>query len=166
MNRKDFIWNAILLKVAIVFQALSATFMMITSIGIKILFNVDKKSKPKSRNTVSFKSLNIIYSLWMLIIAIPTLTNFWFGFKNNEVMPYSTSLGLNAMLFSFLRMNVEAWKFVQAKIRTWQNIREDDQKIQFEMEAHHSMWAARPNLQRNSGVHHHINDIFVIDIEP
>ena len=102
----------------------------------------------------------------MFIIAIPTLTNFWFGFKNNEVMPYSTSLGLNAMLFSFLRMNAEAWKFVQAKIRTWQNIREDDQIIQVEMEAHHSMWAARPNLQRSSVVHHPINDIFVIDIEP
>ena len=140
--------------------------MLITSIGIKILFKVDKKSKPKSRNTVSFKSLNIIYSLWMFIIAIPTLTNFWFGLKNNEVMPYSTSLGLNAMLFSFLRMNAEAWTYVQTKMRTGQNIQEGDQEIQLEMEAHHSKWAAQPNIIRNSVVDNPINNTFVIDIEP
>jgi hypothetical protein len=57
MNRKDFIWNAILLKVAIRFQALSATFMLITSIGIKLLFNVAKKSKPKSRKKQSVLNL-------------------------------------------------------------------------------------------------------------
>ena len=130
------------------------------------MFKADPKSKPKNKNTVSFKSLNIIYSVWMIIIAIPTLTNFWFGFKNNEVMPYSTSLGINAMLFSFLRMNEEAWKFAQAKIRTWKSSREDDQNIQFEMKANHSMWAAKPDLIRNSVVQPPIDDIFIIDIEP
>ena len=34
------------------------------------------------------------------------------------------------------------------------------------MEAHHSKWAARPNIQINLVVHDPINDIFVIDIEP
>ena len=51
-------------------------------------------------------------------------------------------------------------------MRTWQNIQEDDQEIQLEMEAHHSKWAARPNIQINLVVHDPINDIFVIDIEP
>jgi hypothetical protein len=123
----------------------SATFMLITTVLIKILFRGVDKSKPPKKNTISFKSLNILYISWMFINAIP------FGLKMVEIVPFALSAAGNSMLLSFLIANTEARHYFQSKLEHWKILRKDKQKIQSSMDTH----LTAP----------HVQNVFVIDIE-
>ena len=138
-------------------QLFSAAFMLITTVVIKILFRSVDKSKPPKKNTISFKSLNILYISWMFINAIP------FGLKMVEIVPFAVSAAGNSMLLSFLVANAEARDYCQAKLKNWKLTRKDQQKIQLSMNTHLIMWAEkRENITSSTP---HVQNLFVIDIE-
>jgi hypothetical protein len=137
-------------------QLFSATFMLITTVLIKILFGSVHKSKTPKKNTISFKSLNILYISWMFINAVP------FGLKMVEIVPFAVSAAGNSMLLSFLVANAEAREYFQTKLENWKLTRKDQKKIQLSMNTHLSTWAEkRENI--TSSVHH-VQNVFVIDI--
>ena len=150
--------------VAIVFQVFIALFLIVTAVVIKIIFKDKKRLKPKKRNMISFKAFNIIYSSIFFITIAPTLINVFFGF-NIELLPFAIVVGHNAMLLSFLIMNEEAWIYFKIKLKKWQNMRENHQRIQNTIENQQTMWAENRRHKRPSDENDQNNDIFVIDIE-
>ena len=141
----------------LVLQLFSATFMLITTVVIKILFRSVHKSKTPKKNTISFKSLNILHILWMFINAVS------FGFKMVEIMPFAVSAAGNSMLLSFLVANAEAREYFQTKLENWKLTRKDQQKIQVSMDTHLTMWAEKRENITSSAPHG--QNVFVIDIE-
>ena len=138
-------------------QLFSAIFMLITTVVIKILFRGVDKSKQPKKNTISFKSLNIMYISGMFINAIP------FGLKMVEILPFAVSASGNSMLLSFLVANADTRAYLRAKLENCKLTRKDQKKIQLSMDTHLTLWAEkRENV--TSSVHHGDN-VFVIDID-
>ena len=138
-------------------QLFSAIFMIITTVVIKILFRGVDKSKPPKKNTISFKSLNILYISWMFINTVP------FGLKMVEIVPFAVSAAGNSMLLSFLIANADTRAYFRKKLENWKLTRKDQQKIQVSMDTHLTMWAEKRENITNSTPH--VQNVFVIDIE-
>ena len=151
--------------VANIFQLFIAAFFVITSIFSQILFNGGKKPKPKKRNMISFKALNIFYGLMMIISASPSIVNIILGYDVTIILPFVLVLGSNVMLLSFIIMNEEVKKFFLSKIKNWFDMRKNNQRIQISMEAQHTLWAERKRSKRGHHKNDRNNEIFVIDIE-
>ena len=151
--------------VANVFQLFTAAFLVITAIFIEIIFKGDKKPKPKKRNLINFKTLNIFYGLMMILSAVPSIVYIILGYDIDIILPFKIVLGSNVILLSFVMMNEEVKKFFLSKIKNWCDMRKDNQRIQISMETQHTLWAERKRSQRGQHENERNNEIFVIDIE-
>ena len=158
-NKHGFMQNPFMSKFALGLQLFSAALMVVITRMLKILFSGVKKTKTQKRNIISFKSLNILYILWMFITAVP------FGLKMVEETPYAVSLAGNVMLFSILIANEDSRKYVLMKISNWQMEQKEHKTIKNRMKGHLSLWAdKRENMMEMVSADQN-NQIFVIDIE-
>ena len=118
-------WNQNLPHFGLASQILTAFFLMITAISIKIFFrlHVNKQGKPKIKNTISFKRLNIIYSLGLIFSALLHVFLMRNESKDAYVLHYSISIVLNTMLLSFILTDHEARAFFKLKFQSWKEER-------------------------------------------
>ena len=71
----EFMENALIPKIVLFLQLFSATVMLITTNVLKMMFPTVKKTNGPKKNTISFRSLNILFIVLMFVMAFP------FGFK-------------------------------------------------------------------------------------
>ena len=158
-DKKEFMDNALIPKIVLFLQLFSATVMLITTIVLKIMFNSVKKTNGPKKNTISFRSLNILFIVWMFITAIP------FGFKDVVLTPFAVSVAGNTMLISILVLNDESLQYVKSLMMKWKHTREEERKIETRMKTRKDKWADK----RGNGVaaipNSHIDQVIVIDME-
>ena len=122
-DKKEFMENTLIPKIVLVLQLFSATVMLITTIVLKILFSSVKKTSGPKKNTISFKSLNILFIVWMFVTAIP------FGFKDVVLIPFAVSVAENTMLISILILNEESLEYVKSLVMKLTHTRNEEEKI-------------------------------------
>ena len=158
-NKNVFMQNAFMPKFALGLQLFSATLMLVTTLVLKILFSSVKKAKTQKRNTISFRSLNILHILWMFVTAVP------FGLQMVEETPYAVSLAGNVMLFSILIANEDSREYVLMKITNWQMEQKERENMKIKMKGHLSLWAFKRENLKGIVPADQNNQMFVIDIE-
>ena len=91
---------------------------MITSISIKMFFRMktNQHIKPRIKNTISFKRLNILYSLGLIVPALMQAVLMRNESKDTYVLYYTVSLVLNSMLLSLFLADKEAIGFFKHKL--------------------------------------------------
>ena len=96
-------------------------FLISTEISIKVFFKCRAKQqgKPRIKNTISFKSLNILYSIGLILEAILHMLLMQINSKDTFIMHYDSTLALNLMLLTFLVSNEDAMKFCFVKLSSW-----------------------------------------------
>ena len=96
---------------------------MVTAIGIKIFFRFNTKlaGKPRIKNTISFKRLNIIYGLGLIFSASLTLVFMKNESRETYVAHYTVSLVLNSMLLSLILTDKDARIFFHSKFLAWKD---------------------------------------------
>ena len=114
-------WNKNLPNLSIVCQIMISMFLISTEISIKVLFKCRAKQqgKPRIKNTISFKSLNILYSIGMILEAILHILLMQINSKDTFILNYDIPLVLNLMLLTFLVSNEDAMKFCFVKFSSW-----------------------------------------------
>ena len=151
--------NALIPKIVLFLQLFSATVMLITTIVLKMMFSSAKKTNAPKKNTISFKSLNILFIVWMFITAIP------FGFKNVVLMPFAVSVAGNAMLISILILNEESLEYVKTVVMKWKHTRDEEGKIEIRMKTRKDQWAVKRNTNEGVVQNSQIDQVIVIDME-
>ena len=152
--------NALIPKIALSLHLLSATVLLITTILLKMMFSTVKKTNGPKKNTISFRSLNILFIVWMFVMAIP------FGFEEVVLRPFAVSVAGNTMLISILILNGESLEYVKSLVMKWKHNRDEEEKIEIRMKTRKDQWAdkRRTNIEgivQNS----HIDQVIVIDME-
>jgi hypothetical protein len=114
-------WNQNLPHIAIATQIITALFLMVTAISIKLFFKLKTKQpkKPRIKNTISFKRLNIIYSLGLISSATLHAVLMKNQSTDTYIMHYTVSLVINSMLFSLILTDNEARSFFKLKFLSW-----------------------------------------------
>ena len=94
---------------------------MVTAISIKVFFRLKTKQprKPRIKNTISFKRLNIIYSLGLIFSASLHAVLMKNQSKDTYILHYTVSLVINSMLFSLILADNEARSFFKLKFLSW-----------------------------------------------
>ena len=116
-------WNKILPYIGLATQIITGIFLMVTAIGIKIFFRFNTKltRKPRIKNTISFKRLNIIYSLGLIFSAFLHLVLMKNESAETYVMHYTVSLVINSMLCSLILSDKDARAFFKTKFLAWKD---------------------------------------------
>ena len=115
--------------------------MIITALIIKVFFGVGRKQqgKPKIKNTISFKRLNLVYSLG-LICAAGLHANFMENQSKDSYMAHITvTLVINIMMLSLILTDNEAREFFTKKIRNWMD-ENDLPKLQNLFKRRNKVW--------------------------
>ena len=63
-------WNQTLALLGLGLQFLTAAFLGITEIAIKIFFKLSSRGRPSIKKTFSFKRLNLLYSLGLVVVTL------------------------------------------------------------------------------------------------
>ena len=138
---------------------------MITEISINVFFKSRQKGKLQNKNTISFKSLTIIYSGALFVAAFIQGIVMFSEYKVAYVMHFNVTIVLNMMLLSFTLSHDDASDYfkhttINLKVETmlyFQNIfklsKKDETSIAVEIE------------QTNQPLPVVNNDVFVIDLE-
>ena len=156
----EFMENALIPKLCLFLQLFSATVMLLTTIVLKMMFSTVKKIKGPKKNTISFRSLNILFIVWMFVMAIP------FGFEKVVLRPFAVSVAGNTMLISILILNKECLEYVKSLVMKWKQIRDEEEKIEIRMKTRKDQWADKRRTDID-GVDHNsqMDDVIVIDME-
>ena len=105
----------------IAIQIITATFMLGTAISIKIFYRLKRRQhgKPRIKNTISFKRLNIIYSLGLISSA--SMHAFFMSIlaKKTYLAHYTVTMVINTMLMVLAIADVEARMFLIQRIKAW-----------------------------------------------
>ena len=133
--------------------------MLITTIVLKILFSSGKKTSGSKKNTISFKSLNILFIVWMFVTAIP------FGFKDVVLTPFAVSVAGNTMLISILILNEESLEYVKSLVMKWKHTRNEEEKIDIKMKTRKDQWAEKRSKEEGVAPISNIDHVIVIDME-
>ena len=91
-------WNQNLPKLGILAQSVTAAVSMIAAYSIKIFYKTKRQGKPKIKNMISFKKLNIIYSISLIIMAIFHL----YVIKSSSDIPFLAPYSLPTFVNSFM----------------------------------------------------------------
>ena len=79
----------------------------------------DKKlGKPRIKNTISFKSLNILYGIGLILASVVHLMLMQINSKDTFIVQYDITMAFNLMLLTFLVSNEDAIKFCITKCRS------------------------------------------------
>ena len=91
---------------------------MITSISIKMFFRMktNQHTKPRNKNTISFKRLNILYRMGLIVPALMQVVLMRNESKDTYALHYTVSLVLNSMLLSLFLADKEAIGFFKHKL--------------------------------------------------
>ena len=114
-------WNQNLPRLSIICQIIISTFLIITAANIKVFFKckATTQGKPKIKNTISFKWINILYSIGLIFETILHLILMQNHSKNTFIMHYDITTAFNLMLITFLVSDKDAKKFCLFKMRSW-----------------------------------------------
>ena len=112
-------------------QTLIVIFLMITALMIKIFFRIrtSQKHKPKIKNTISFKRLNLFYSLGLISAAIIQGLAMMNLPRDTYILHYTVSIVSNSILISLLVMDEEAVKFLRHKFKLMKEHYHVDEKL-------------------------------------
>ena len=104
-------------------------FLITTAINIRVfLKRQDKKlGKPGIKNTISFKSLNILYGIGLILESIVHLILIQINTKDTFIVQYDITMAFNLMLLIFLVSNDDAMKFLYSKFISLK----EEQKFKF-----------------------------------
>ena len=120
-NTTVYKWNQNLVYLGLAVQIINAVFMIITALSIKIFFRLRRKQhgKPKIKNTISFKRLNLVYSLGLICTA--GLHASFMGNQNKDsyLAHITVTLVINIMLLTLILTDNEAREFFTLKLRNW-----------------------------------------------
>jgi hypothetical protein len=114
-------WNQNLPLLSIACQIIVSIFLMITAVHIKGFFKCRAKQpgKPRIKNTISFKWLNMIYSIGIIFETILHLILMKNNSKDTFIMHYDTTMAFNLMMIIFVVSNEDAKKFFMVKFKSW-----------------------------------------------
>ena len=95
--------------------------MIITALSIKVFFRLRRKQqgKPKIKNTISFKRLNLVYSLGLICTAGLHASFMENQSKDSYLAHITVTLVINIMLLTLILTDHEAREFFTQKIRNW-----------------------------------------------
>ena len=95
-------------------------FLITTAVNIRVfLKRQDRKlGKPRIKNTISFKSLNILYGIGLIVESIVHLILMQINSNDTFIVPYDITMAFNLMLLTFLVSNEDAIKFCITKYRS------------------------------------------------
>ena len=93
-------------------MVLNSVSLLTTDSMIRIFFKIKSIQKPKVENMIRFKTLNITFSLGMLVLGLSRLVYFQIQSQDSStyIGHYTTSLVLNTTLFLFICMNQDIIK--------------------------------------------------------
>ena len=98
-----------------------SVFLISTEISIKVSFKclAKQQGNPRIMNTISFKSLNILYSIGFILLAILHMLLIQINSKDTFILHYDITLALNLMLLTLQVSNDDAMKFCFRKFSSW-----------------------------------------------
>ena len=119
--------NKSLGRIGVALQIFTCSYMVLTTICIKAFCKKTPKQKGKIKKTTSFKNLNLVYGLALIIASI-----FVFIMMRRKidcktfVPPLVGPILLSGMLFLFLITDKEAFNFFRKKSKNFKERREDN----------------------------------------
>ena len=168
-NTKSFKYNKNLPMICFVFQFLTSVSLLLTACIIKICFTFRKKKyKPKIKNTINFKTLNLAYGFGLLSTALLHLIVMQL---DTYMFHYTVAIVVNMMLGSFLYSNADARDYVKTKVQSWQDMRKLIKETKLEKKSYSTgvgpwMQPAVRNKRsvRDVSYRNGSDSVFVIDI--
>ena len=121
-------WNQTLPLISITCQIIISIFMLATAVNIKVIFKCkgSQQGNPKIKNTISFKMLNLIYSIGFIIFTIIHVTLLQIKSKDTYIVQYDITMAFTLILTTFLVSNEAAMQFILSKYRSWR----EEQKLE------------------------------------
>ena len=118
-NETDYQWNQTLPKLGVASQSITVAVSMLTAFSIKIFYKTKRQGKPKIKNMISFKKLNIIYSISLIIIAIFHLYVIKSSAYVPFLLPYTLPSFVNSFMLALLLTDDEVKSFFRLKFSKW-----------------------------------------------
>ena len=124
-------WKQTLPQLSIICQIVISIFLIATAVNIKVVFKCrsTQQKNTKIKKTISFKLLNILYSLGFIIVAIVHWNVLQIKSKNTYILQYSSGTAFTLMLLTFLVSNNDAMTFTFSKYKSWK----ENQVLKFEI---------------------------------
>ena len=118
-NETDYQWNRTLPKLGVAAQSITAAVSMLTAFSIKFFYETKRRGKPKIKNMISFKKLNIIYNISFIIIAIFHLYVIKSSAYVPFLLPYTLPSFVNSFMLALLLTDDEVKNFFKLKFSKW-----------------------------------------------